>query len=116
MEGEYGDSGYVGIDEANPTGLPFLLNFDYFRQLGVFTDTHEAALTEYLSAISTAKKTSTDLTTQLNALDNGLNELWGQIDYVLFLLSNGSITKTILGGDAKPEQATITEQDQLTVL
>lgn len=116
MEGEYSDSGYVGIDEANPTGLPFLLNFDYFRQLGVFTEAHEAALTEYLSAISTAKKTSTDLTTQLNALDNSLNELWGQIDYVLYVLSNGAITRTILGGDAKPEQATLTELDQVTVL
>ncbi len=116
MEGEYSDSGYVGIDEANPTGLPFLLNFDYFRQLGVFTEAHEAALAEYLSAISTAKKASTELTTQLNALDNSLNELWGQIDYVLYVLSNGAITKTILGGDAKPDQATLTELDQVTVL
>jgi len=52
----------------------------------------------------------------LNTLDNSLNELWGQIDYVLYVLSNGAITQTILGGDAKPEQATLTEQDQVTVL
>ena len=32
VEGEYADSGYVGIDSVNPTGLPFLLNFDYYRE------------------------------------------------------------------------------------
>lgn len=31
VEGEYTDNGYVGIDDVNPTGLPFLLNFDYYR-------------------------------------------------------------------------------------
>ena len=43
VEGEYGDNGYVGIDDVNPTGLPFLLNFEYFRQLGLFTAEHEQA-------------------------------------------------------------------------
>ena len=43
VEGEYGDHGYVGIDDVNPTGLPYLLNFDYFRQLGLFTAEHEQA-------------------------------------------------------------------------
>lgn len=43
VEGEYGDNGYVGIDDVNPTGLPFLLNFDYYRELGVFTEEHEEA-------------------------------------------------------------------------
>lgn len=32
VEGEYGGNGYVGIDGVNPTGLPFLLNFDYYRE------------------------------------------------------------------------------------
>lgn len=116
VEGEYSDSGYVGIDEANPTGLPFLLNFDYFRQLGVFTEAHEAALASYLSAITAARKNSMDMTAQLNALDNSLNELWGQIDYVVYVLSSGTIAQTILGGDAKPEQAVLGDQDALTVL
>jgi hypothetical protein len=43
VEGEYGDNAYVGIDDVNPTGLPFLLNFEYFRQLGLFTAEHEQA-------------------------------------------------------------------------
>lgn len=32
VEGEYADSGYVGIDGENPTGLPFLLDFSYYRE------------------------------------------------------------------------------------
>ena len=43
VEGEYGDNCYVGIDDVNPTGLPFLLNFDYYRELVVFTEEHEEA-------------------------------------------------------------------------
>ena len=49
VEGEYGDDGYVGIDDVNPTGLPFLLNFDYYRSAGLFTEDQENALAEYLS-------------------------------------------------------------------
>lgn len=45
VEGEYGDQGYVGIDDAesNTNHFPFLMNFDYYRALGTFTQTHEAA-------------------------------------------------------------------------
>ena len=43
VEGEYGDYGYVGIDDVNPTGLPYLMNFDYYRSIGTFTPAHEAA-------------------------------------------------------------------------
>lgn len=36
VEGQYSDNGYVGIDTAtdNTTKLPFLLNFDYYRNNG----------------------------------------------------------------------------------
>ena len=43
VESEYSDNGYVGIEPVNPTGLPFLLDFDYYRELGVFTEEHETA-------------------------------------------------------------------------
>ena len=41
VEGEYGDYGYVGIDDVNPTGLSYLLNFDYYKSIGLFTDEHQ---------------------------------------------------------------------------
>lgn len=62
VEGEYGDNGYVGIDSVNPTGLSFLLNFDYYRELGVFTPEHEAALEAYLRDIAAAKAGSSQTT------------------------------------------------------
>ena len=111
VEGEYGDNGYVGIDGVNPTGLPFLLNFDYYRELGVFTEEHEEALAEYLRDIAVAKADSSETAGELIGLDNRLNELWGQIDYVLYVLEDGQITRTILGGEAKEEQAEIGTED-----
>ena len=67
VEGEYSDSGYVGIDEVNPTGLPFLLDFSYFRELGVFTDAHQAALDAYLRDVRTAKADSSESSTACGA-------------------------------------------------
>ena len=47
VEGEYGEDGYVGIDDVNPTGLSYLMNFDYYKSIGAFTDEHQAALDKY---------------------------------------------------------------------
>ena len=116
VEGDYGDDGYVGIEDVNPTGLPFLLDFSYFRELGVFTAEHEQALDDYLRDIQAAKAGSSNYSKELIQLDNQLNELWGQIDYVLYMLNQGTITKTICGGAATEEQTPITATDVLTVL
>lgn len=116
VEGEYNDGGYVGIDEVNPTGLPFLMDFSYFRELGVFSQTHEDALAVYLRDIVIAKAGSAGTTGQLIQLDGQLNALWGQIDYVLFVVESGTVVRTICGGAATPEQAEITQTDVLTVL
>jgi len=70
VEGEYGDNGYVGIDEVNPTGLSFLLNFDYYRELGVFTAEREQALSDYLRDIAAAKTGSSNTASALIQIDN----------------------------------------------
>ena len=116
VEGEYGDNGYVGIDDVNPTGLPYLLNFDYFRELGIFTAAHEQALADYLRDIQTAKVASSAAITQLLRLENQLNELWGQIDYVLYVFQDGGISRTILGGDATESDAAQGDDDTLALL
>lgn len=110
----YGDNGYVGIDSVNPTGLSFLLNFDYFRNLGVFTPEHENALNTYLRDIGAVKSNLAEKAEALTDLDNQLNELWGQIDYVLYVLNDGVVMRTILGGEAKLEQTEITDTDEIT--
>lgn len=116
VEGEYADGGYVGIDDINPTGLSFLLNFDYFRELGVFTEAHEQALQEYLRDIAAAKADSSSAATDLITLDGRLNELWGSVDYILYSMNGGEVVGHILGGDASEEQSELAAGDELTVL
>lgn len=116
VEGEYADGGYVGIDDVNPTGLSFLLNFDYFRELGVFTEAHEQALQEYLRDIAEAKADSSAIVAEVIALDGRLNELWGAADYILYTVNGSEIAGHILGGNASEEQAELAAGDELTVL
>ena len=93
VEGEYGDHGYVGIDDVNPTGLPYLLNFDFFRELGIFTADHEQSLSDYLRDIKAAKASSSDAIARLLDVENQLNGLWGQINYVLYVFEDSAITR-----------------------
>lgn len=92
------------------------MNFDYYRELGIFTAEHEAALSRYMTDMQAAKAGSVGSATLLNALDGKLNALWGQIDYVLYAVEGGSVTRTVLGGDATSEQAAIADTDDVTVL
>lgn len=48
--------------------------------------------------------------------EDRLNTLWGQIDYVVYELDSGTITKTITGGTVTDEQKEISEGDTLYVL
>ena len=77
----------------------------------MFTEEHEEALAEYLREIAVAKADSSETAGELIGLDNQLNELWGQIDYVLYVLEDGQTARTILGGAAKEDQAEIGTED-----
>lgn len=55
VEGEYGDLGYIGIDDVNPTGLNFITNFDYYREIGALTQEQDDAITAYLTQTATAR-------------------------------------------------------------
>lgn len=50
----------------------------------------------------------------INAEDR-LNTLWGQISYVVYTLSSGTITNTITGGTVSDEQKQIAQGDELYV-
>lgn len=116
VEGEYGDFGYVGIDDVNPTGLTYILNFDYYRSIGVFTSAQETALQEYLTdmpAINTQIKTAT---ASMNTAETELNTLMGQCSYVFYWLTNGTVTKSILRGNATDADKTFVAGDKITVL
>lgn len=116
VEGEYGEFGYVGIDDVNPTGLSYLMDFDYYREIGLFTQTHQTALNTYLAQMP-AKITQIkqEMATILTYEDQ-LNQLWGQIDYVIYVLDNGSIDRMIEGGTVLPGQEVIGPTDEIVVL
>lgn len=118
VEGEYGDDGYVGIDSENPTGLTFLLDFDYYRQLGLFSQEHEAALDAYLSDESGMPYINNEIKDKMAEINEGedlLNTLWGQCDYVIYVLSNGTVARMIKGGTVLQGQDEIGEDEKLLV-
>ena len=73
VEGGYGEDSYVGIDNVNPTGLTYLLNFDYYKSIGLFTDEHQKALDKYYAdmkaAIDDIRAVAGDIGTKENALN-----------------------------------------------
>lgn len=115
VEGEYGDNGYVGIDEYN-NGLPFLMNFDYYRQVGLFKARHETALANYTNQITEVRGNITELMNDIIEKEDELNVLWGQIPYVLLCLNSGAVTKTYYGGNILEEQKAIVAGDELLVM
>ena len=117
VEGEYGDNGYVGIDDVNPTGLTYLLNFDYYKQTGLFTDLHQQSQDKYLATMSVVNKEIKELAAEKAKNENALNELWGQIKYVLYPLNaDGSLSTAIVGGNVNDEDIPLLRDDQVSIV
>lgn len=116
VEGEYADDGYVGIDDVNPTGLSYLLNFDYYKEVGLFTERHQAALDTYLTDMPAVVRSIREYSAAIAQKANEANNLWGQWNFVEYVLSNGNITRTIYSGIATEEDhGTIQEGDVLII-
>ena len=94
VEGEYGDFGYVGIDDVNPTGLPFILNFDYYKQLGLFTAEHQRIVDQYLIDYKQATDAISSNMERVLDLQGKLNELMGSHGYVYYPVTSGAIDES----------------------
>ena len=128
VEGEYGDYGYVGIDDVkvdengNPDeegtawGLPFILNFDYYRQLGVFKPSHEAALATYLTNIRGKKAEISAKGAELIACEDAINQLIGQCKCVVYYKDESLVTPVHNYGGCTPEQAALATDDDVVIL
>lgn len=103
VEGEYGDLGYVGIDDVNPTGLPFLLNFDYYREIGALTAEQEAAITTYITQTAATRSTIRTLSAQQQADITQLYIDWGAQGYVLYVVNGSNYDPPIYGSGATSE-------------
>lgn len=113
VEGEYGDNGYVGIDDVNPTGLTYLLDFGYYVESGLFTDEHQAALDTYLTDITNAVATIKNCAQTQTEVMNNLNELWGQPEYVLYLNMDGEMVEWYSSGTFTAEQKELNPGDEV---
>lgn len=116
VEGEYGDNGYVGIDSANPTGLNYILNFDYYREIGVLTEEHEAALTAYIRDISAIKRNIEAKQEIIIDAEDDLNELIGQCVVSVFYATTGFAYPRYTYGDPTGAQKVLAPGDRVLVL
>lgn len=120
VEGEYGDYGYVGIDDVivdgEPYGLPFIINFDYYRELGLFTQEHELALTDYLTNIKAIKSAIRVNGTLLINTDDAINTLIGQCKLAVYYKNESLVTPKWTYGGITDEQATLNVGDNVYIL
>ncbi len=104
VEGDYDEEEHVGIDDVNPTGLNFLMNFDYYKEIGLFTSEHQATLDKYLEDIQRVKKQSLQTSASLIEKEGNLALLWGSVDYVLCVVKNGTLAETYVCGTVTDKQ------------
>lgn len=118
VEGEYGDHGYVGIDNENPDGLPFILNFDYYKELGLFTDKHQTAVDKYIEDYKKVSMAITSSTGTMLEYQTELNNLIGSFGYAYYPISGGEISQdtVILGNGMTIEEAEPVESDNISVV
>lgn len=116
VEGEYGDYGYVGIDDVNPTGLSFILNFDYYKDIGMFTDVHQAALDTYLATMKSLTGDIMDDSATVEENATKISEMWGSYEYVIYPIINGEIGNAILGMGATEDDAPLKQDDVVAVV
>lgn len=116
VEGEYGDNGYVGIDSVNPTGLSYIMDFDYYREIGVMTEAHEEALTTYTNNISNVKRLISEGVASRTELEDEVNNLIGQSPVAVYLTSNGFISPTYLYNDPPADKRVLSVGSKVIVL
>lgn len=118
VEGEYGDNGYVGIDNENPTGLPFILNFDYYKERGAFTDYHQSIVDQYLIDYKAAIDLVSQSTASILEKHGELNDLIGSYGYAYYPVLSGVIDDqdVILGNSISPEESEMNDGDIVAVI
>lgn len=108
----------MGIDDVNPTGLPFILNFDYFKEIGAFTDEHQAIADKYLIDYKAASDALQNATSETLKKQAELNDLIGNPGYAYYTITDGGIdwANTITGGGIDEEDIAIKQGDMITAV
>lgn len=101
VEGRYDEVGYVGIEGVNPTGLSFVFNFDYYREIGAFTEQHEMALAEYLQKMSELNRRGSAVNGDLQRKITELSTKWGTMGYAVYPVTDGHYGEPVFGNGAE---------------
>ena len=113
VEGEYGDLGYVGIDDVNPTGLNYLMDFSYFREIGALTAEQEATITSYTQTAGTLRQQIRTLAAENEAKITSLMLKWGSQGYALYTVSGSRFVNPIYGSGADAETGALAVGDTI---
>lgn len=117
VEGAFGDDGYVGIENENPSGTNFLLDFGYFQAVGLYTPEHEMAVDNYISTLIPAREAMKEYTNRLSTYQSQLMNLWGIADYSIYSVTSQSTptTMTVQHVTSLGEDTAITAGDVIMI-
>lgn len=95
VQGDYTDNGYVGIEDAekNESGLGYIFNFDYYREMGVFTQEHEDAMAAFIENNSTSSGEIREKTQQKLALEKEFGETISTYGVVYYEVVEDGLTE-----------------------
>ena len=93
VEGTYDEDNYLTISSVNPTGLSYIQDFSYYKELGLFTAEHEAAEQQYYTDMAAATHTLEEAYAAAIEKEDQLNTLWGQVRAVYYPITNGALDR-----------------------
>lgn len=91
VEGTFDEDNYLTINSVNPTGLSYLQDFSYYKEIGLYTDEHEAATQKYYEDIKKADETLETAVGEAVEKEDELNGLWGQVKAIYFPIKDGAL-------------------------
>lgn len=115
VQGDYLDDGYVGIDDAkaNTLGLNFICNFDYYKQRGLFTEAHQAALDTFLETKSNGVKAISAATQEKLALEKRFGEIVGTYPVIYWKVNGGAMMRLYEINEPTDEQRELNSGDNV---
>lgn len=118
VEGEYGDYGYVGIDdvEENEHHLTYLLNFDYYKEIGLFTQEHQAALDQFYEVMPVIAQSLRENEANLQRAESELSGLWGMCTMVYWTVEDGQLGTKYTYGTVTNDMQTLQEDDEVVIV
>lgn len=118
VQGDYTDYGYVGIDDAadNELHLNFICNFDYYREQGLFTQEHEAALEKYLRVKSQNTRAIWEKMSERLSKERNFGEYVATYPAIFYELKDGQVSRSYEVNDPSEDQIVLHMGDNIAAI